>query len=71
MKQIIGKILHFMFVIFILIVLWKLTSKIRESFVPWNYKTDLIGILVVTPILILISFIISSLSFKVIRGSKD
>lgn len=70
MNQVLGKIIYFGFTIFIFIVLWKLTGELWEAFVPWNYKTDLLGIFVVAPILIISSFIISSYSFKVIRGSK-
>lgn len=41
-----------------------------EALVPWNYKTDLLGFFVVIPLLITAAFILSSLSFKVIKGSK-
>ncbi|WLR55577.1 hypothetical protein LC048_00720 [Mesobacillus subterraneus] len=70
MNQVLEKIIYFGFTIFIFIVLWKVTGELWETFVPWNYKTDLLGIFVVAPILIVSSFILSSYSFKVIRGSK-
>ena len=41
-----------------------------NAYVPWNVKTDLLTIFVVAPILIVVSFILSSLAFKVIRSSK-
>lgn len=69
MNQILGQINYFGFTIFIFIVLWKVTGELWEAFVPWNYKTDLLGIFVATPILIVSSFILSSYSFKAIRGS--
>jgi heme/copper-type cytochrome/quinol oxidase subunit 2 len=70
MNQVLEKIIFFGFTIFIFIVLWKVTGELWDAFVPWNYKTDLLGIFVVAPILIVSSFILSSYSFKVIKGSK-
>jgi inhibitor of the pro-sigma K processing machinery len=70
MKHVFEKIVYFIFTIFIFIVLWKAMGKLWDAFVPWNYKTDLLGILIVTPLLIGISFILSNLCFKVIRSSK-
>ena len=59
MNKVLGNIIYFGFTIFIFIVLWKVTGELWEAFVPWNYKTDLLGIFVVAPILIA-----SSLRFK-------
>jgi hypothetical protein len=70
MKQVFEKVIYFVFTIFIFVLLWIITGKLWEAYVPWNYKTDLLGIFVVVPILVIVSFILSSLSFKVIRGSK-
>jgi hypothetical protein len=69
MKILFEKIMYFAFTIFIFIVLWKITSALWDASVPWNYKTDLIGIFVVIPILVAAAFILSSVSFKVIRDS--
>ncbi|MEI5906670.1 hypothetical protein WAK64_06315 [Bacillus spongiae] len=70
MKIVIEKIIYFVFTIVIFIVLWKITSELWESFVPWNYKTDLLAAFVVAPVLIVVSFILASLSFKVIKENK-
>lgn len=70
MKKVLEKIIYFCLTIFIFIVLWTVTGELWEAFVPWNYKTDLLGILVVAPILLVSSFVLSSYSFKVIRDSK-
>jgi len=70
MRRVLEKIIYFVFTIFVFIVLLKVMDRLWEAFVPWNYKTDLLGIFVVIPILIAVSFILSSLSFKVVRGSK-
>ncbi|WP_390217841.1 hypothetical protein [Halobacillus seohaensis] len=70
MKTILVKIIYFAFTLFILNVLWKVMIELWDAFVPWNYKTDLLGIFVVAPILIVASFILSSLCFKVIRETK-
>ncbi|RLQ92266.1 hypothetical protein [Falsibacillus albus] len=70
LKQVVEKIIYFVFTVFIFIVLWKLMAVFWDKFVPWNYKTDLLGLCVVTPLLIALSFILSSLSFKVIKASK-
>ncbi|CQR46618.1 hypothetical protein BN1058_00887 [Paraliobacillus sp. PM-2] len=69
-KVILQKIIYFVFTLIIFIVLWKVMSKFWDAFVPWNYKTDLLGIFVVAPLLIASSFILSSLCFKVIRSTK-
>ena len=70
MNRVLEKIIYFVFTIFVFIVLWKVMGGLWGAFVPWNYKSDLLGIFLVTPILIAVSFILSSLSFKVVRGSK-
>lgn len=70
MKTLLEKIIYIVFTLLVFKVLWTLTGVLWEAFVPWNYKTDLLGILVVAPILIAISFILSSLCFKVIKGTK-
>lgn len=70
MNQVLAKVIYFVFTIFIFSTLWKLTGVFWNSYVPWNVKTDLLVIIVVAPILIIFSFILSSLSFTVIRSSK-
>ncbi|GGM24051.1 hypothetical protein GCM10011351_07260 [Paraliobacillus quinghaiensis] len=70
MKTILAKIIYFTFTLFIFTVLWKVMIEIWDAFVPWNYKTDLLGIFVVAPIVISSSFILSSLCFKVIRETE-
>jgi hypothetical protein len=69
MNTLFEKIIYFAFTIFIFLVLWKVTFVLWDAFVPWNYKTDLIGIFVVIPALLAAAFILSSVSFKVIRDS--
>ncbi|WP_391207306.1 hypothetical protein [Psychrobacillus sp. L4] len=70
MNQVLAKIIYFVFVIYIFITLWKYTGVLWNAYVPWNVQTDLLTIFVVTPILIAVSFILSSLSFKVIRSTN-
>ncbi|QFT87393.1 hypothetical protein FIU87_01900 [Bacillus sp. THAF10] len=70
MKQVFEKVVYFIFTLFIFTFLWKLMAVLWDAFVPWNYKTDLLGLFVVTPILIGAAFILSSLSFKIIKNSK-
>lgn len=70
MNHVFAKVIYFVFAIFIFSTLWKLTGVLWNAFVPWNVKTDLLTIFVVAPILIAASFILSSLSFKIIRSSK-
>jgi hypothetical protein len=69
MKTVIEKIIYFVFTLFIFMILWKITFVFWEAFVPWNYKTDLIGIFVVIPMLAAVAFILSSLIFKVIKNA--
>ncbi|MEA3319542.1 MAG: hypothetical protein U9Q88_05905 [Bacillota bacterium] len=70
MKQVFEKVIYFIFTLFIFTVLWKLMAVLWDAFVPWNYKTDLLGLFVVTPLLLAAAFILSSLSFKIIKSSK-
>lgn len=69
MKLVLEKILYYTFTLFIFIMLWKVTAKLWEAFVPWNYKTDLFGLFIVFPALIVLAFIAASLCFKVIKNS--
>ncbi|MGR3762909.1 hypothetical protein [Rossellomorea sp. NS-SX7] len=69
LKTLFEKIIYFAFTVFIFIILWNIMAALWEAFVPWNYKTDLIGIFVVIPALVAAAFILSSVSFKVIRNS--
>ncbi|WP_226671094.1 hypothetical protein [Metabacillus litoralis] len=67
MRIVMEKIIYFVFTLFIFIVLWKITAVLWDAFVPWNYKTDLLGIFVVIPVLFAVSFVFASLSFKFIK----
>ncbi|MCA1064006.1 hypothetical protein QTG56_02135 [Rossellomorea sp. AcN35-11] len=69
MKQVLEKVIYYVFTLFILILLGKMTFKVWEAFVPWNYKTDLIGLFFVMPLLVAVSFILAGLSIKVLRKS--
>ncbi|WP_262371830.1 hypothetical protein [Rossellomorea aquimaris] len=69
MKRLVESLIYLVFTLFIFIVLWKGTAFLWDAFVPWNYKTDLLGLLVVTPILIALSFILSTLAFQYTKDS--
>ncbi|TYS81578.1 hypothetical protein FZC85_01820 [Rossellomorea aquimaris] len=69
MKRLVERLIYLVFTLFIFIVLWKGTAFLWDAFVPWNYKTDLLGLLVVTPILIALSFILSTLAFQYTKDS--
>lgn len=69
MRKFIEKIIYFVFTILIFVVLWKVTGEVWEEFVPLNYKTNLIGLIFVSPIIIILSFVLSSLTFHFIRKS--
>ncbi|KPL58475.1 hypothetical protein [Rossellomorea vietnamensis] len=68
-KRFVERLIYLVFTLFIFIVLWKVTALLWDAFVPWNYKTDLVGLLIVTPILIALSFILSSLAFQYTKDS--
>ncbi|KMJ60529.1 hypothetical protein AB685_04090 [Bacillus sp. LL01] len=70
LKQGFEKIIYFVFTMFIFVMLWKAMGIFWNAFVPWNLKTDLIGLFVVAPLLIILAFVLSSLSFKVIKSGK-
>jgi hypothetical protein len=48
MKRLVERLIYLVFTLFIFSVLWKGTAFLWDAFVPWNYKTDLLGLLVVT-----------------------
>ncbi|MGG4168913.1 hypothetical protein ABEW00_15840 [Rossellomorea vietnamensis] len=68
-KRLVERLIYLVFTLFIFIVLWKVTALLWDAFVPWNYKTDLVGLLIVTPILIALSFILSTLAFQYTKDS--
>ncbi len=70
-KRILEKTIYSVFTLFIFIILFKVMAVLWDAFVPWNYKTDIVGLFVVIPILIAISFLLSSLSFEYIKNSKE
>ncbi|TYS57529.1 hypothetical protein FZC74_15960 [Sutcliffiella horikoshii] len=71
LKKGLEKIIYFGFTLFIFVLLWKAMGVFWNAFVPWNLTTDLIGLFVVGPLLIILAFVVSSLSFKVIiRGKR-
>ncbi|PRX79657.1 inhibitor of the pro-sigma K processing machinery [Bacillus sp. V-88] len=69
MKRLVGRLIYLVFTLFIFVLLWKGTAILWEAFVPWNYRTDLFGILIVTPLLIVLSFILSTLAFQYRKDS--
>ncbi|WP_102027820.1 hypothetical protein [Salirhabdus sp. Marseille-P4669] len=71
MNNIFEKLIYYVFTILFFIVLWKITGEIWEAFVPYHYKTELLALVIVIPLLIVFSFILSSLTFKVIKSSNS
>ncbi|WP_229596398.1 hypothetical protein [Rossellomorea vietnamensis] len=69
MKRLVEWLIYLVFTLFIFIVLWKGTAYLWEAFVPWNYKTDIVGLFIVIPILSALSFILSTLVFQYIKNS--
>ena len=67
MKNIIQKGIYFVFAIVIFILLWKIVTLTWDNFIPLNYKTNLLGALVVFPIMVVVSFILASITFKFIK----
>ncbi|UAL49584.1 hypothetical protein K7887_13950 [Sutcliffiella horikoshii] len=70
LKKGLEKILYLVFTVIIFVLLWKVMGIFWNAFVPWNLTTDLIGLFVVAPLLIILAFVLSSLSFKVVREGK-
>ncbi|TYS68505.1 hypothetical protein FZC76_10295 [Sutcliffiella horikoshii] len=70
LKKGLEKILFLLFSVFIFVLLWKVMGIFWNAFVPWNLTTDLIGLFVVAPLLMILTFVLSSLSFKIIRDGK-
>ncbi|GAA5416131.1 hypothetical protein Pryu01_01163 [Paraliobacillus ryukyuensis] len=69
-KKFFKKIIYLGITCFIFKLLWSVTGGLWEVFVPWNYRTDLIAVIFVVPVLIVVSFLLSSLCFKVIRDTE-
>ena len=69
LRKFIERVIYFVLSILIFIMLWKVTGEVWEEFVPLNYKTNLIGLIFVAPIIIILSFVLSSLIFHFIRRS--
>ncbi|MFG6494806.1 hypothetical protein P8610_05570 [Fictibacillus sp. UD] len=67
MKYFLRKIVYAVFSIILFIVLWNIMSWIWNAYVPLNYKTDLFGLFVVTPIILIISCVLPSFML----GRKD
>jgi hypothetical protein len=70
LKKGLEKILYFVLTLFIFVLLWKVMGISWNTLVPWNLTTDLIGLFVVAPLLIILAFVLSSMSFKVIKDGK-
>ncbi|KZE69086.1 hypothetical protein AWM68_02135 [Fictibacillus phosphorivorans] len=58
MKYFLRKLLHAVISIIIFIVLWNVMSWIWHAYVPLNYKTDLFALFIVTPIILILSYVI-------------
>ncbi|GEM05827.1 hypothetical protein HMI01_28150 [Halolactibacillus miurensis] len=67
MKNVIEKVIYFVFTIFIYILLRKVVTLAWDNFVPLNFKTNLLGAFVVFPIMVGASFILASITFKFIK----
>ncbi|GGF22485.1 hypothetical protein GCM10010954_21620 [Halobacillus andaensis] len=69
MRKLLEKVIRLALAIMFFYVLWKGVGALWEMFVPINYKTNLIALIIVNPIMILVSFILSALTFEFIRKS--
>ncbi|MBN8193304.1 hypothetical protein JI667_14230 [Bacillus sp. NTK074B] len=69
MKRLVERLIYLVFTLFIFIVLWKGTAFVWEAFVPWNFKSDMAMLFIVTPVLLGLSFILSSLAFHYTKDS--
>ncbi len=64
------RFISFVFTLVVFIILWKVYTFLWGAYIPWNYKTDILGLFIGTPVLIILSVILSSLTFKFIRESR-
>lgn len=69
MKRLVERLIYLVFTLFIFIVLWKGTAFVWEAFVPWNFKSDMAMLFIATPVLLGLSFILSSLAFHYTKDS--
>ncbi|BCB04171.1 hypothetical protein KH172YL63_23040 [Bacillus sp. KH172YL63] len=67
LKRIIDKVIYYVFTALIFSILFKIVISFWDTFVPWNYKTDLIGLFFVIPVLAGVSFILSGLLIEYLR----
>jgi hypothetical protein len=70
LRIILEKMLYFGFVIIFFLILLNVTGILFENFIPWTFKTDLIFLVFGMPLITILSFILSSLTFNFIRESK-
>ncbi len=70
LKRLLEKVIFFMFSFFIFIILWKGITFVWDRYVPFNYKTDLLGLFIILPIMIIVSFILTALVYRIIRESN-
>lgn len=51
MNQLLAKLIYSVCMIFIFITLWKAMGGFWSAFLPWNVQTNVLSIMVITPIL--------------------
>ncbi|WP_377890292.1 hypothetical protein [Alkalihalobacillus sp. R86527] len=67
MRNGVRKAIYLVLTLFIFLFLWRVVGWIWELYVPFTYKTDLIGILFVLPVMIGCSFLLASLMVRILE----
>ncbi|MCA0987328.1 hypothetical protein [Guptibacillus algicola] len=65
MRNVVRQAIYFVVTLFIFLFLWRVVGWLWELYVPFNYKTDFIGLLFVLPVMVGCSFLLASLMVRV------
>ncbi|RWZ60539.1 hypothetical protein EQV77_04380 [Halobacillus fulvus] len=67
MKRVLARVIYLYITIMNFLVLWKVTGRVWETFVPLNSTTNLVGLVFVTPVIVIASFVFTGVMFHWIR----
>ncbi|WP_270181176.1 hypothetical protein [Alkalihalobacillus sp. CinArs1] len=67
MKHLVRKAIYLMMTLCIFLIEWRVVGWLWNKYIPFHYKTDLIGLLFVLPVMVGSSFLLASLAMKVLR----
>lgn len=70
MKKISEKLIYYLVTLIIFFLLFKCVAWLENAYIPLNTQTQLISGIIIIPAIMILSFILSSLLFRVLKESK-